>query len=32
MADDLTTLSELDENTLLGQIKQRYTQAKIYVS
>ena len=30
--EDLSTLSSLDENILLEELKQRYSQDKIYVS
>lgn len=30
--DDLATLSQLDENTLLNELKRRYVEKKIYVS
>jgi myosin heavy subunit len=30
--DDLATLSQLDENILLNELKRRYVEKKIYVS
>ena len=31
IVDDLATLSQLDENILLNELKHRYTEKKIYV-